>query len=151
MFVVNMVVIDLMWKMVATNVINWLIGVIAKFNAIVKICKYRKFHERHHFIPMAMEMHDTPECDKDHFIKECVHLSHDRWSRSHLSFFFAFSFSSRMLVLFFNMIWPLLYKERLLWWEMFFLDLLLLLNLMILLVGDIRGAVDEMVPYHKKD
>jgi hypothetical protein len=49
-----------------------------KLNAIAKICKYRGFHEGQHFIPMAMEVHGTLMCDMDRFIKECVHLFHNR-------------------------------------------------------------------------
>jgi hypothetical protein len=44
----------------------------------VKICKYRRLYERHHFISMAMEVHGALRCDVDYFIKECVHLFHNR-------------------------------------------------------------------------
>jgi hypothetical protein len=40
----------------------------AKLNIILKIHKYKGLHEGHHFIPMAMEVHDTPERDMDCFI-----------------------------------------------------------------------------------
>jgi len=56
-FVVDVVVINPTQEMVASNVIIQLIGVVVKLNAIVKICKYKGFHEGHHFIPMAMEVH----------------------------------------------------------------------------------------------
>jgi len=49
-----------------------------KFNVIAKIHKYKGIHERHHFILMAMEVHGAPECDMDHFIRECARLFHDR-------------------------------------------------------------------------
>jgi hypothetical protein len=71
-FVVNVVVIDSMWEMVSTSVISWQASVVVKLNAIVKIHKYRGLHEGCHFIPMAMEVHNTPKCDMDCFIKECV-------------------------------------------------------------------------------
>jgi hypothetical protein len=58
-----------------------------KFNAIIKICKYRGLHEGHHFILMAMELHGAPKPYMDRFIKEGVCLFHDRQSRGHLSFF----------------------------------------------------------------
>jgi hypothetical protein len=61
--------------MVATSVISRPEGAATKFNAIVKVCKYRGLHEKHHFIPMAMEVHGTPGCDMDRFIKKCVYLS----------------------------------------------------------------------------
>jgi hypothetical protein len=49
-----------------------LAGVIVKLNTIVKICMYKRFHEGHHYIPMAMEVHDAFGCDMDYFIKECA-------------------------------------------------------------------------------
>jgi len=61
-------------KVMVTNGINQPIGVVANLNAIAKICKYRRFHERHHFILIAMEVHNAPKCDMDHFIKECAHF-----------------------------------------------------------------------------
>jgi hypothetical protein len=64
--------------MVNSSVISQLIGVITKLSAIAKIRKYRGFHEGHHFIQMAMEVHGALERDMDHFIKECAHLFHNR-------------------------------------------------------------------------
>jgi len=78
--------------MVASNVIIQLIGVVAKLNAIVKIRKYKGFHEGNHFILMAMEVHNTLECDMDRFIRECARLFHNRQSRGHLSLFFCIQF-----------------------------------------------------------
>jgi hypothetical protein len=75
-----------------------------ELNAIAKVCKYRGFHEGHHFILMAMEVHDIFKHDMDHFIRECVCLFHDRQSRGHLSFFFTFNFLGNMLVLPFNVL-----------------------------------------------
>jgi hypothetical protein len=91
-FVANVVVINLMWKMVIMNVISWPTGIVMKFNVITKICKYKRFHERHHFIPMAMEVNSTLECDIDHFIKECALFFHDKWWKGHLSLFFCIQF-----------------------------------------------------------
>ncbi len=87
-----MVVIDLPWETVALNVINRPIGVVAKLNAIAKMHKYTRLHEGHHFILMAMEVHDAPKCDMDCVIKECAHLFHDRQSRGHLSLYFCIQF-----------------------------------------------------------
>ncbi len=72
----------------ALSVISQLAGATTKLSAIAKIYKYKKFHEGHHFILMAMEMHGAPGRDMDHFIKECVHLVHDRRLGSHLSLSF---------------------------------------------------------------
>jgi hypothetical protein len=44
--------------------------------------------EGHHFIPMAMEVNGAPKCDVECFIKECVHLFHNRQLKDHLSFSF---------------------------------------------------------------
>ncbi len=67
-----------MWETVALSVISQLVGAIAKLNAIAKICKYKRLHEGHHFISMAMEVHGTPKRDMDRFINECVRIFHDR-------------------------------------------------------------------------
>jgi len=64
--------------MVVLSVISQLTGAIAELTAIVKIYKYRKLHEGHHFIPMAMEVHNAPLHDMDHFISQCVRFFHDR-------------------------------------------------------------------------
>jgi hypothetical protein len=42
-FVVNVVVTNSTLETMASNVINWPIGAIAKFNAITKIRKYKRF------------------------------------------------------------------------------------------------------------
>jgi len=55
-FVDNVMVINLTWETMAMDVINQLARAIAKLNAIVKICKYKRFHDKHHFNPMAMEV-----------------------------------------------------------------------------------------------
>jgi hypothetical protein len=73
-FVANVVVTDLMLEMVASSVITWPASAIVEFNTITKIHKYRELHEGHHFIPMAMEVHDAPKHDMDHFIREHARL-----------------------------------------------------------------------------
>jgi hypothetical protein len=72
-----------MWEIMASSVINRPIGAIVELNAIAKIRKYKRFHVGHHFIPMAMEVHGTPERDMDCFIRECACFFHDRQSRGH--------------------------------------------------------------------
>jgi hypothetical protein len=64
------VVINPTWETVVSNVINQQICVVVKFNAIIKICKYRGLHEGHHFISMAMEVHGTRGRDTYRFIRE---------------------------------------------------------------------------------
>jgi len=53
-----------------------------ELSAIIKIHKYKGLHEGHHFILMAMEMHNTHGWDMDHFIKECACFFHDMIRRS---------------------------------------------------------------------
>jgi hypothetical protein len=91
-FVVDVVVINSTWETVVTSVISRPIGAIAKFNAIVKIRKHIRFHEMHHFILTAMEVHNALGCDMDRFIKECANLFHNRWSGGHLSLSFCIKF-----------------------------------------------------------
>jgi hypothetical protein len=91
-FVTNVVVTDLMRKTMALSVINWPTCVIAELNTIVKIHKYRGLHEEHHFIQMAMEVHNKPRRDMNCFIRECAYLFHDRQSRGHLTLSFCIQF-----------------------------------------------------------
>ncbi len=76
----------------ALSVISQLIGVAVELNTIAKIWKYRRFHEGHHFILMAMEMHNTLKHDMDCFIRECVRFFHDKQFEDHLSLFFCIQF-----------------------------------------------------------
>jgi hypothetical protein len=91
-FIANVVVIDPMQEMMASNVINRPIGAAMELNVITKIHKYRGFHERHHFIPMAMEVHNALEHYMDRFIRDCAHFFHDRQSGGHLSLSFYIQF-----------------------------------------------------------
>jgi len=89
-FVINVMVTNLTWKTVAMSVISWPTCVVAELSAITKIHKYKWLHEGHIFIPM--KVHGTPDHDMDRFIKECVHLFHDRWSWGYLFLFFCIQF-----------------------------------------------------------
>ncbi len=68
-------VTDVTWEIMVTNVINQPLGAVVKVSAIVKICKYRRFDEGHHFIPMAMEVHNAFGHDMTCFIRKYVHFS----------------------------------------------------------------------------
>jgi hypothetical protein len=74
------------------NVISQLASAIVELSTIVNICKYRRFHEGHHFILMAMDVHGTPMHDMNRFIKECAHFFHDKQMRGHLSLSFCIQF-----------------------------------------------------------
>jgi hypothetical protein len=77
---------------VVSNVINRPVDVVVELNAIAKIYKYKRFHEGHHFILMAMEVHVTSQFDMDCFIRECVHLFHNRQLEGHSSLYFCIQF-----------------------------------------------------------
>jgi len=77
---------------VTLSVISRPTSAIAKLSTIINIRKYRRFHERHHFIPMAMEVYSARGHDMDRFIRECVHLFHDRRLGGHLSLSFCIQF-----------------------------------------------------------
>jgi hypothetical protein len=77
-FVANVMVINPTQEIVVLNVISQPTCAIVKLGTIIKIRKYKGFHEGHHFIPRAMEVHGAFRHNIDHFIKECVHLFHNR-------------------------------------------------------------------------
>ncbi len=91
-FVVDLVVSNSPWKIVAKSVINKPTSENVKPKTIAKIEKYKKFCEGHHFITMALEVHNAIGHDMDCFIKECACLFHDKWSRGHLFLFFCIQF-----------------------------------------------------------
>jgi hypothetical protein len=116
-----------------------------EFSVIVKIRKYRSLHERHHFIPMVMEVHDTPERDMDHFIKECALLFHDRQSRNHLSLsFYIQFFKQRVSIALQCALTSTIERKIVLVEDVYFKS-------HSLHAGDIRMVVGEIVSYHEKD
>jgi hypothetical protein len=81
--IVNVVVTNPTQETVISSVISQPTSVVAELSTIAKIRKYRKLHKGHHFIPMAMEVHDALGRDMDCFIS--AHIFHDRQSKGHLS------------------------------------------------------------------
>jgi hypothetical protein len=101
-FVVDVVVIDLMWEMVFLNVINQPTVTIAEPIAIAKIRKYGMLHEGHHFISMAMVVHGTSGViwiisSRNVFVFFMINNK-----KIIDPCFFAFNFSNNMLVLLFS-------------------------------------------------
>jgi hypothetical protein len=86
-FIVDVVVINPTREMVATSVISRPVDVTTKLNTILKIRKYKKLHEKHHFILMAVEVHGAPGCDMNHFFRKCARLFSDIQSKNHLILF----------------------------------------------------------------
>jgi len=91
-FVTDVVVTNMTWETMVSNVICQLACVVAKLSAIAKIHMYRGLDEGHHFILMALEAHDVLGHDMDRFIKECVCFFHDKWLKGHLSLSFCIQF-----------------------------------------------------------
>jgi len=77
-FVTNVVLMDLTLEVVAMSVISQLASATVELSTIANIRKYKRIHERHHFILIAMEVHNASKCDMDCFIKEHAHLFHNR-------------------------------------------------------------------------
>jgi hypothetical protein len=77
-FVTNVVVMDLTLEMVAMSVISQPTSATVELSTIAKIRKYKGIHEGHHFILIAMEVHNAPKRDMDCFIREYAHLFHNR-------------------------------------------------------------------------
>jgi len=144
-FIVNVVVIDLTRETMASSVISRSTHAIAKLNAIVKTHKYK----RHHFIPMAMEVHNTPWWDMDRFIRECARLFHDKWLRSHLSLSFCIQFFKWCVNIALQLAFAIHRKIALAG------DVCSRPSIIIkshdLHVGNIRKAMGEIVSYHEKD
>jgi hypothetical protein len=92
-FIVDVMVIKPTQETMVLNVITQPTCVVIELSVIIKVCKYKRFHKGHHFISMAMEVHDTPMCDMNHFIRVCACLFHDRLSRAHLFLSFSIQFS----------------------------------------------------------
>jgi hypothetical protein len=91
-FVANVVVIHSTGEIMVLNVIDQLTNVVVELSAITNIRTYRRLRERHHFILMAMEVHDALGRDMDRFIKECACLFHNKQFGSHLSLSFCIQF-----------------------------------------------------------
>ncbi len=99
-----MVVTDPTWETVALSVISQPAGVIVELSTIIKIRKYRGLHEGHHFIPMAMEVHNAPGHDMDCFIRACICLFHDRQLGDYLFLSFCIQFFRQCVSMPFNML-----------------------------------------------
>jgi hypothetical protein len=150
-FVSNVVVTNLTREMVAMSVISQPTSAIVEFNAIVKIHKYKRLHEGHHFILMAMEVHGTPECDMDSFIKECVCLFHNRWSRGHLSLYFCIQFFRQCVSIAFQRALVFTIKRKITLARDVCSRPPITIKSHNLHACDIKGAVSEIVSSHKRD
>jgi hypothetical protein len=150
-FIANVMVTNLTRETMASNVISWPTNVDAKFNPIGKIHKYRGFHEGHHFIPMVMEVHNTFEHDMDCFIRECVRLFHNKWSRSYLSLYFCIYFFRQHVSITLQGALAYAIERKIALVGDVCSRLPITIRSHNLHVGDIRRVVGEIVSYNEKD
>jgi hypothetical protein len=100
---------------------------------------------------MAMDVHDAPKCDMDRFIKECVRLFHDRWSRGHLSLYFCIQFFKQHVSIDFQRVLASIIKRNFVLVRDVYSRPLINIKSHDLHVGDIRKAMGEITSYHEKD
>lgn len=135
--------------MIVSSVINWLTNAATELNAIVKIHKYKRCHEKHHLILMAMEVHSAFGRDMDHFIRECVHLFHDKQFRDHLSLFFCIKFFKQCISIVLQH--ALTSKRKIALTGDACSEPPNIIRSHDLHASDIREAMGEIASYHKKD
>jgi hypothetical protein len=151
-FVVDVVVIDSTWETMAMNVISQPTCATMELSAIIiKIHKYRRFYERHHFILMAMEVHDTHERDMDYFIRECVHLFHNKRSGGHLSLYFCIQFFRQLVSIAFECALVFAIERKITLARDACSRPPITIKSHNLHACDIRGPMGEIVSYHKRD
>ncbi len=122
-----------------------------ELNTIVKIRKYREFHEGHHFTPMAMEVHGTPRCDMDRFIKECARLFHDKQLGGHLSWSFCIQFFRLCISIVFQHALASDIKRKIALVGDVCSKLPIIIRFHDLHARDIKKVVGEITSYHEKD
>jgi hypothetical protein len=101
-FIVDVVVIDLMWETMFLNAIHQPTVTIAKLIAIAKIHKYKTFHEGHHFILMGMVVHGILGVIWINSSRNVLVFSMKNNKKIIDPCLFAFNFSNNMLVLLFS-------------------------------------------------
>jgi hypothetical protein len=134
----------------ASNVISQPSSVVAELNAIAKIHKYKGLHGGHHFILMAMEVHGTPKCDMDCFIKECARLFHNRRLGGHLSLSFNIQFFRQCVNITFQHALTFATKRKIVLAGDVCSRPPIIIRFHDLHVSDIRGAMGEIASYHKR-
>jgi len=135
----------------ALSVINWPTCAAMKFSTIVNIRKYRGFHARHYFIPMAMEVLGAPRHDMDCFIKECACLFHDRQSKSHLSLSFCIQFFEQHVSIVLQHALTSTRERKIASTNDVYSRAPIIVRSHNLHVGHIRRAMGEITSYHERD
>ncbi len=146
-----MVVINLTQDTMAMSVISQLVTATIELSTITNIHKYKGFHEGHHFIPMAMGVHGAPGHDMDCFIKEYVHLFHNRRSRGHLSLSFCFQFFKQCVNIVFKCALAFVIKKKIPLAKYVCFRPLITIRYHDLHVGNVKRAMGEITFYHERE
>jgi hypothetical protein len=104
-------------------------------------------HEGHHFILMAMEVHNAPRC----FIRECVCLFHNRQSKGHLSLYFSIQFFKQCINIIFQCALVFAIKKLIALVGDVYSMPPITIKSHNLHASDIKKAVGEIASYHKRD
>jgi hypothetical protein len=148
-FIANVVVINPPWKTITISVISQPTSVNAKLKTIVKICKYRWFCERQHYILMVTKVHSASGHDMDHFIRECARHFHDKQARGHLSF--CIQFFKQCVSIAFQRALAFTIKRRIALVGNAWSKPLIASKFHDLHASNIKGVVGEIASYHNKD
>jgi hypothetical protein len=140
-----------MWETVASSVINRPTNATTKLTAIAKIPKYKRFQERQLFISVAMEVHGAPIYDMDPFIRECAYLFHDRQLRGHLSLSFSIQFFKQCASIVFQHVLAFAIKRKIALVNDVYSRPPTIIKSHNLHVGDIKGAMGDIVSYHERN
>jgi len=122
-----------------------------ELNTITKIQKNKRFHEGHHFILMAMEVHDTPKHDMDNSIRECAHLFYDKQLGGYLSLSFCIQFFKQCVSIAFQCALASAIERKITLAGDACFKPPINVKSHDLHVGDIRRAVGEIASYHERD
>jgi hypothetical protein len=117
---------------------------------LLRSINIKGFHEVHHFIPMAMEVHGAFGRDMDHFIREYACLFHNRQSRGHLSLSFYIQFSRQRVSITFQHVLAFAIE-----WKITLVGDAcskppITIRFHDLHAGDIKDAMGEITSYHKR-
>ncbi len=144
-------VINPTWETMASNVISQPTNAITKLSTIVKTHKYRGLRKGHHFILMAMEVHDTPKHDIYYFIKEYVCLFHDRWLQSYLSMFFCIQFFKQCVSIVLQRVSTFVIERNIALVGDVYSRPPIIIRSHDLHASNTRRVVGEIIPCHEKD
>jgi hypothetical protein len=107
--------------------------------------------EGHHFIPMVMEVHNTPKHNMNRFINECGHLFHDKQSRGHLSLSFCIQFFRHCVDIILQHILTFIIEKKIALVGDVCSKPPITIRFHNLHVGNIRGAMGKITSCHKRD